>query len=384
MRTLDLRRSVLIGVSYMIPFVVVGGILQAAGLLLGGRDLARDPAGVIAGALLDAPHHTAAILYTLGSLSFFLLAPVLAGAIAYAIAARPGLMPGVATGLAAGVVGAGFLGALIGGVLAGIGAELLGRVRLPESMRGLASFLLVPLTVTLVSGSAMLALIGPAVAAAERAVGTWLTGLGGLSAVLLGAVLGAMIVADLGGPLNKAAYTFAVAGVTGTGVHDDRALSVMAAVMAAGMAAPLACWLATVAQPSLFRAEERRNGKAAGVLGALFISEGAIPFAAAAPLVAIPSLMLGGAVAGAASMAFGTTLSVPHGGVLALVAVGHLAGFLGALTLGTGLGAAGLVVARLRRRARPDEDGEMTVPAAQPAAGDARPADPDRLSNPTA
>jgi PTS system fructose-specific IIC component len=363
MRTLDLRRSVLIGVSYMIPFVVVGGILQAAGLLLGGRDLARAPAAVVAGALLDTPHQPAAVLYTLGSLSFFLLAPVLAGAIAYAIADRPGLMPGVTTGLAAGVVGAGFLGGLVGGVLAGIAAGQLARIRLPESMRGPASFLLLPLTATLLSGGAMLALIGPPVAVAERVLGEWLTGLGGTSALVLGAVLGAMIVADLGGPLNKAAYTFAVAGITGTGITDGRA---MAAVMAAGMAAPLACWLATVIQPVLFSPAERRSGKAAGVLGALFISEGAIPFAAAGPLVVIPSLMLGGAVAGAVSMAFGATLAVPHGGVLALVAAGHLAGFLAALGLGAGVGAAVLVVGRLRRRARPDVSGEAITTDGQP------------------
>ena len=172
--------------------------------------------------------------------------------------------------------------------------------------------------------------------------------------MLLGAVLGVMTVADLGGPLNKAAYTFAITGVTGSsGAVGGRALSVMAAVMAAGMAAPLACWLATRLRPSMFTAEEREQGKAAGVLGAVFISEGAIPFAAANPLRVIPSLMLGGAVAGAATMAFGVTLSAPHGGLLALFAVGHLLGFLASLALGVETAAAGLVLLRHPGRATP-------------------------------
>jgi PTS system fructose-specific IIC component len=353
----------------MIPFVVVGGLLQALGLLLDGRDLARDPAAVLTGALLHAPsggagQHTAAVLYTLGTLSFQLLAPVLAGYVAYALAGRPGLMPGITTGLAASVIGAGFLGALIGGILAGLVVEGLGRLTMPEALRGLASFLLVPLTATVISGGAMLAVIGPPVAAASQALGTWLSALGGSSAVLLGAVLGAMTAADLGGPLNKAAYTFAITGVTGvgttaastataaTGATGGRPLAVMAAVMAAGMVAPLACWLATRLQPSAFTQAEHRNGTAAGVLGALFISEGAIPFAAASPPVVIPSLMLGGAVAGASTMAFGVTLAAPHGGVLALFAVSHVLGFLASLALGAGSAAACPVLARQRGRAR--------------------------------
>lgn len=370
MHTLDLRRSVLIGVSYMIPFVVVGGLLQAAGLLLGGPALARDPAAVLSGALLDAStgwaDRPAAVLYTLGVLSFHLLAPVLAGYIAYAIADRPGIMPGLTTGLAAGAIGAGFLGALIGGVLAGIAAERLARVPVPEPLRGLASFVLVPVTATLISGGAMLAVIGPPVAAAAAALTVWLTGLGGSAAVLLGAVLGAMMVADLGGPLNKAAYTFAITGVTGAGVATAHAASVMAAVMVAGMTAPLACWLATRLRPATFTPEEREQGKAAGVLGAVFISEGAIPFAAANPLRVIPSLMLGGAVAGAATMAFGVTLTAPHGGLLALFAIGHVLGFIAALILGIEIGAAGLALARRRRRPA-DQVVSTTRPSASPS-----------------
>jgi PTS system fructose-specific IIC component len=350
----DLRRSVLIGVSYMIPFVVVGGLLQAVGLLLGGRELAADPAAVLAGALIDDPssgwaQHPAAVLYTLGALAFGLLAPVLAGHTAYAIAGRPGIMPGITTGMAAHIVGAGFLGGLIGGVLAGLAAEFLGRAPVPEPVRALASFLVVPLTATVLSGGLMLAVIGPPVAAGGQALSGWLTGLGGASAVLLGVVLGAMTATDLGGPLNKTAYTFAVTGAAGvavTGTGGGRALSVMAAVMAAGMAAPLACWLATRLRPAMFTPQERQAGTAAGVLGAFYISEGAIPFAAARPVVVIPSLMLGGAVAGAGTMLLSATLAAPHGGVLALFAVGHLVGFLVSLVLGAATAAGCLVLAR--------------------------------------
>jgi PTS system fructose-specific IIC component len=211
------------------------------------------------------------------------------------------------------------------------------------------AYLLVPVTATLLSGGAMRAVIGPPVAAASDALTGWLTGLGASAAVLLGAVLGAMMVADLGGPLNKAAYTFAITGVTGGGAVSARAASVMAAVMVAGMTAPLACWLATLLRPARFTPEEREQGKAAGVLGAVFISEGAIPFAAAHPLRVIPSLMLGGAAAGAATMVFGVTLGVPHGGLLALFAVGNVVGFIAALVIGVETGAAGLALSRRRR-----------------------------------
>ena len=359
---IELRRPVLIGVSYIIPFVVVGGLLQAIGLLLGARGAALDPAAVLTGT--PAPSSSVPdLLYTLGTLAFSLLAPVLAGSIAYAIADRPGIMPGLTTGLAAGAVGAGFLGALIGGVLAGVLAERLGRVPMPSPLTGLASFLVVPLTATLVSGAAMLAVIGPPVAAAGAAMTTWLTGLGGSSAVLLGVVLGAMTVADLGGPLNKAAYTFAMAGMTGA--TSGRAMSVMAVVMAAGMTAPLACWLATRLRPAMFTPEEREQGKAAGVLGAVFISEGAIPFAAANPLRVIPGLVAGGAVAGAATMAVGATLAAPHGGVLALFAVGHLLGFLASLASGAAIAAALLVF--MRPRARPARRADRPVAAPETA-----------------
>jgi fructose PTS system EIIBC or EIIC component len=163
--------------------------------------------------------------------------------------------------------------------------------------------------------------------------------------VLLGAVAGAMMVADLGGPLNKTAYAFAVAGITGAGTV--RGPAVMAAVLAAGMAAPLGCWLATVLRPGRFTTAERRTGRAAGLLGALFITEGAIPFAAANPLRVLPGLMAGGAVAGATATALGATVTAPHGGVLALFAAGHVLAQLAALVAGSATAAGGVLVARV-------------------------------------
>lgn len=352
--SLGLRRPIHIGISYMIPFVVVGGVTQALGLLIGGPSLPHDPHAVLDGTLLQAAggwsQHTAAVLYTLGTLAFHLMAPVLAGYIAYTIAGRPGLMPGLTAGLAAGVVGAGYLGALIGGVLAGAATARLARIRWPDPVRSLSSFFVVPLAGTLISAGAMLAVIGPPIATAVDALAGWLTGLGGASLILLGAVLGAMIAADLGGPLNKVAYTFAVAGVTVAGTAGHRQLSVMAAVMAAGMAVPLGCWLATRVRPGLFTEDERTQGAAAGILGALFITEGAIPFAAARPVRVIPGLVAGGAAAGAGAMAFGATLAAPHGGVLALFAVGHLLGWIASLAVGASVAATGLLLARRRRR----------------------------------
>ncbi|MEV4345166.1 PTS fructose transporter subunit IIC [Actinoplanes sp. NPDC049596] len=404
MFTFDLRRAVLIGVSYMIPFVVVGGLLQALGLLLGGHDLPHDPAATLTG-MPASPTSTAGVLHTLGTVAFSLLAPVLAGAIAYALAGRPGIMPGVTAGLAATVIGAGFLGGLVGGILAGVTAHRLTRLPRPDWLRETASFLLVPLAATLISGGAMLALIGPAIAAATARLDTWLTGLNGASTILLGALLGLMIAADLGGPLNKVAYTFAAAGLTTASPSLTTAsslatapslvatpadpaitvadpgggapMAIMAAVMAAGMAAPLACWLATVVRPSAFTAAERRDGKAAGVLGALFITEGAIPFASVRPLAVLPSLMLGGAVAGAGTMALHATLTAPHGGVLALFGAGHPLGFLASLTLGTAVSAGGLLLTR--PRTQPSRKTQPTQPAAAPLDSH-RPSEPTALS----
>lgn len=208
----------------------------------------------------------------------------------------------------------------------------------------------IPLFASLVVGAVMFIVLGKPLAAVTSGLTNWLNGLSGTSAVFLGIILGLMMCFDLGGPVNKAAYSFAVAGLS---VTDTASLRIMAAVMAAGMVPPLAMALATTIRPGLFTTAERENGKAAWLLGASFISEGAIPFAAADPLRVIPSMMAGGAVTGALIMTTGTTLSAPHGGIFVFFAVGHLLWFLVALAAGAVVGALCVTVAKELVRARP-------------------------------
>lgn len=348
---MTLRRALLTGVSYLIPFVAVGGLLQALGRLLGGPAIADLAPALMQRSFLDAPvaGYTAAVLYTLGALAFTLIAPALAGYIAFALAGRPGLMPGFVTGLAASTVGAGFLGGLLGGVIAGGLTHAL----MPRTTAGTARALIgVPLVVTTVSGGLMLALLGRPIAVVTDALQANLTNLGGTSALLLGAILGAMIVVDLGGPVNKAAYTFAATTLT-TGAHD---LTLMAAVMAAGMSAPLALWLAVSVQPRRFDEQERQAAPTAGILGALFVTEGAIPYAATDPLRVLPSLVAGGTVAGATAMALNAGVDAPHGGVLAIFATQHVAWFILAVVAGTLTAATGVLLAK--RTPAPEPEAE--------------------------
>lgn len=206
---------------------------------------------------------------------------------------------------------------------------------------------IIPLFASLVVGLVMFIFLGKPLAAVTSGLTHWLNSLSGTSAILLGIILGLMMCFDLGGPVNKAAYSFAVAGLN---VNDAASLKIMAAVMAAGMVPPLAMALATTLRPKLFTTAERENGKAAWLLGASFISEGAIPFAAADPLRVIPSMMAGGAVTGALVMVFGTTLSAPHGGIFVFFAVGGIAGFLIALACGTVIGAVCVTAAKQFRK----------------------------------
>lgn len=333
-----LRQILLTGVSYMIPFVAAGGLLIALGFLLGGYEIASSAKTIVLdNSLTDLPNgglgaYFGAVLFELGSLAFGFLVPALAGYIAFAIADRPGLAPGFTAGAVAVFVGAGFLGGLVGGLIAGTAALWIAKRPVPQWARGLMPVVVVPLFASLFVGVIMFVLLGKPLAAVTSGLTNWLNGLSGTSAVALGIILGLMMCFDLGGPVNKAAYAFAVAGLS---VTDPASLRIMAAVMAAGMVPPLAMALATVLRPRLFTTAERENGKAAWLLGASFISEGAIPFAAADPLRVIPSMMAGGAVTGALVMATGTTLSAPHGGIFVFFAVGHLVWFLAALLAGT-------------------------------------------------
>ncbi|WP_433621912.1 fructose-specific PTS transporter subunit EIIC [Nocardia sp. CA-120079] len=337
-----LRQILLTGVSYMIPFVAAGGLLIALGFLFGGYEIADHAKKIVLDNSLTAlpdgglPTYLGAVLFQLGSLAFSFLVPALAGYIAFAIADRPGLAPGFTAGAVAVFVGAGFLGGLVGGLIAGFAALWVAKSPAPQWARGLMPVVVIPLFASLIVGALMFIFLGKPLAAITSGLTNWLNSLTGTSALALGAILGLMMCFDLGGPVNKAAYSFAVAGLS---VTDPASLRIMAAVMAAGMVPPLAMALATVLRPRLFTTAERENGKAAWLLGASFISEGAIPFAAADPLRVIPSMMAGGAVTGALIMATGTTLSAPHGGIFVFFAVGHIVWFLAALVAGTAVAA---------------------------------------------
>ncbi|SDC98318.1 PTS fructose transporter subunit IIABC [Rhodococcus tukisamuensis] len=364
-----LRQILLTGVSYMIPFVAAGGLLIALGFLFGGYEISSGAKEIVLdNSLWNLPDgglgtYLGAVLYQLGSLAFSFLVPALAGYIAFAIADRPGLAPGFTAGAVAVFVGAGFIGGLVGGIIAGFAALWIGRLRVPQVLRGLMPVVVIPLFATLVVGALMFMVLGRPLAAITSGLTNWLGGLSGSSAVALGIILGLMMCFDLGGPVNKAAYAFAVAGLS---VTDPATLRIMAAVMAAGMVPPLAMALASTIRPGLFSEAERENGKAAWFLGAAFISEGAIPFAAADPLRVIPSMMTGGAVTGALIMATDVTLSAPHGGIFVLFAIGNIAWFLISILAGMVVAAVAVVLAKqfLRRRGEPESADELVPVAA--------------------
>ncbi|MDO7869242.1 PTS fructose transporter subunit IIABC [Nocardioides jiangxiensis] len=381
------RRILMTGVSYMIPFVAAGGLLIAIGFLLGGYDVALPFAkgsastadDVIANNsitnLPDVAHygvHTlgdsglalylGALLFKLGALSFGFLVPALAGYIAFAIADRPGIAPGFVMGAVSGVIGAGFLGGIVGGVLAGLVAHWLASRKVPAWARGLMPVLVIPLLTTVVAGLVMLVLLARPLGSLMSHLNDGLTSMSGGSAVVLGVVLGLMMAFDMGGPLNKVAYGFATAGLGAAATSSDAPqLKIMAAVMLAGMVPPIALALATVVRPGLFSTAERENGKAAWLMGASFITEGAIPFAAADPLRVIPSIMVGSAITGGLSEAFGVSLRAPHGGVFVLFAVDGILGF--AIALAAGVVAAAACVITLK-----SFGGAATQPAEEPAA----------------
>ncbi|WP_241384333.1 PTS fructose transporter subunit IIABC [Rhodococcus sp. CH91] len=343
------RQILLTGVSYMIPFVAAGGLLIALSFLLAGPDITDSASAIVLdNTLTNLPDgglgtYLGAVLYQIGSLAFSFLVPALAGYIAFAIADRPGLAPGFTAGAVAVFVGAGFIGGLVGGIIAGFAALWVGRIPLPTWARGLMPVVIIPLLASLIVGGLMFLLLGRPLAAITTGLTDWLNGLSGGSAVLLGVILGLMMCFDLGGPVNKAAYAFAVAGLD---VANTASLEIMAAVMAAGMVPPLAMALSSLLRPSLYSTAERENGKAAWLLGASFISEGAIPFAAADPVRVIPSMMLGGALTGGIVMAAGVTLTAPHGGLFVLFAIDHVVWFLVALAAGTVLAALAVSIAK--------------------------------------
>ncbi|MFZ1283992.1 MAG: fructose-specific PTS transporter subunit EIIC [Propionicimonas sp.] len=347
-----IQQALMTGVSYMIPFVAAGGLLIALGFLFGGFDIALAPGvngartceqltwlsadacqaavdgGKSIGSLVLATSSLTsmpagflmtlgAVLFAIGGAAFGFLVPALSGYIAYALAGRPGIAPGFVGGAISVTLGAGFLGGLITGLLAGVVALWISNFKVKRWLAGLMPVVIIPLVATFVVGGLMYFFLGRPLASLTTAMQDGLTGMSGGSAILLGVVLGLMMGFDLGGPVNKAAYLFATAGLSAA---TEANFQVMAAVMAAGMVPPLAMALATVVRKKLFSEVERENGAAAWLLGASFISEGAIPFAAADPLRVIPSMMGGAAVTGALSMALGVGLRAPHGGIFVLFA----------------------------------------------------------------
>ncbi|MET9956969.1 fructose-specific PTS transporter subunit EIIC [Streptomyces sp. NPDC006339] len=348
-----LRKWLMSGVSYMVPFVAAGGLLIALGFALGGWDIDKAPsvAEHFAWGQVDG---WAALMFQIGGLAFGFLVPVLAGYIAYGMADRPGLVPGFVGGAVALTIDAGFLGGLVAGLVAGGTVLAIQRVRIPAVLRGIMPVVVIPLLSSIVVGFLMFLVIGKPIASLQKALTDWLSGLSGANAVVLGVVLGLMMCFDLGGPVNKVAYAFAVGGLAHP---NEGSLKVMAAVMAAGMVPPLAMALATAVRGRLFTRTERENGKAAWVLGASFISEGAIPFAAADPLRVIPAAMAGGAVTGALSMAFECTLRAPHGGVFVIPLIGNPLLYLLAIVVGTVVSAALVVLLKSTRRPVSEEAG---------------------------
>lgn len=292
-------KHLLTGVSYMLPVIVAGGLIIALSFVFG----INPPEGSFGDALMQIG----------GGAAFALIVPVLSGFIAFSIADRPGIAPGLIGGMLAANLGMGFLGGILSGFLAGYVAKLVrDKVNLPANFEGLKPVLVIPLLATLVVGLLLVYVFGTPVRLIMEGMATYLEGLSGTNAVLLGLILGAMMAVDMGGPVNKAAYTFAV-GLLATNIYAP-----MAAVMAAGMTPPLGLALATFVSKKHFNQAEQEAGKVAAVLGISFITEGAIPFAANDPLRIIPACMAGSAVTGALSMAFGNTLRAPHGGIFVL------------------------------------------------------------------
>ena len=381
-----LQRSVMTGVSYMIPFVAAGGLLIALGFLLGGYDIALTPGGAdktvaeavahdyslwsLPGSVEGAAGsgltlYLGSVFFLLGQAAMNFLVPALAGYIAFGLAGRPGIAPGFAMGAIAVSVGSGFIGGLIGGILAGYVAAWFTGLNVPAWLRGLMPVVIIPLGTTLAVGAVMYMLLGRPLASLMTALQDGLTSMSqGGSAVFLGIILGLMMCFDLGGPVNKAAYLFGTAGLSAASAANTAPYEIMATVMAAGMVPPLAMSVATFLRSRLFTKAEVENGRSAWLLGLSFISEGAIPFAAADPLRVIPATMAGGAVTGAMTMAMHVGSRAPHGGVFVAFAITNFGGFLLAILAGAVVSTALVILLKGLGRHQGSKDGAAARPAA--------------------
>ena len=299
------------GVSHMLPFVVGGGILIAIAFLIDGFSVDLNSLPADQRANFGTITQAAAMFKGIGGTAFGFMLPILAGFIAMSIADRPGLAVGFVGGSIAANGTSGFLGALVAGFVAGYIVLLLKKVfsKLPESLDGMKPVLLYPLLGIFLVGVIMQFVVEPPIGALNTAINNGLNGLNGASAVVLGVLLGGMMSVDMGGPVNKAAYVFGTASIAAGNYN------IMAAVMIGGMVPPIAIALATIFFKNKFTAEERKAGPTNFIMGLSFITEGAIPFAASDPLHVLPACVVGSAVAGGLSMAFGCTLMAPHGGI---------------------------------------------------------------------
>ena len=342
-------KAVMTGVSYMIPFVAAGGIIMALGFMLeavttpnlGDLNEAARKSILENSSLfnLNGTHWTlylGVVLHTIGGYGTDLVVPALAAYIAYGLAQRPGIAPGFIAGTVAFKMQAGFLGGIVAGILAGVVAYGLGTLKLPRWLGSMMPVVITPLVTSLIAGAVMYLLLGAPLAWVMSVLQGWLMSMSGTSSLVLGLILGVMMASDLGGPINKAAYLFAVGGLERGGAVNQE---IMAAVIISGMVPPLAMALATTLRPKLFTEPERENGKAAWLLGASFISEGAIPFASADPLRVISSSVVGGALAGAISMSAHVASPAPHGGIWIVLLSNNVLMFLVAVAAGTLLSA---------------------------------------------
>ena len=321
------------GISHMLPFVIGGGILLAISFLF--ERFAGDESTVFT------------FLNRLGGDAFSFLIPILAGYISYSIADRPGLMPGMVAGLMASR-GAGFIGGLIGGFIAGYVVNFLKKAtkNLPKSVEGLKPMLIYPVLGLLIVGAIMFFAIDPVFTGVNNLINNWLMSLSGTNMVLLGALLAAMMAIDMGGPINKAAYAFAIGAFTDTGIG-----TFMAAVMVGGMVPPIAIAIATTFFKNKFNEEQKKTTVTNYILGASFITEGAIPFAAAEPQTVLPSCVIGSAIAGAIVGYFGISAPAPHGGIFILPAMSslnHALLFVGAVIVGAIVG--GLILGAIKKK----------------------------------
>lgn len=319
------------GVSHMLPFVVGGGILIAIAFLIDGFSVDLNSLPADQRANFGTITQAAALFKGIGGTAFGFMLPILAGFIAMSIADRPGLAVGFVGGSIAANGTSGFLGALVAGFVAGYIVLLLKKVfsKLPESLDGMKPVLLYPLLGIFLVGVIMQFVVEPPIGALSTAINNGLNGLNGASAVVLGVLLGGMMSVDMGGPVNKAAYVFGTASIAAGNYN------IMAAVMIGGMVPPIAIALATIFFKNKFTAEERKAGPTNFIMGLSFITEGAIPFAASDPLHVLPACVVGSAVAGGLSMAFGCTLMAPHGGIFVVPTIGNPLMYLVALVIGS-------------------------------------------------